>query len=153
GKTIPYIPILELFRAYFGIIERDSARDARRKIAGALLLLDESFREVLPLMFEFLAVPDPNDPAPQINPQAKQRQLYAFLRTLVRARSRAEPAVFLVDDLHWVDDASDAFLAELLEAIEGTRTLYLLNFRPEYSAPWMRKSSYQQIALKPLGPH
>src|SRR5262249_41991382 len=57
------------------------------------------------------------------------------------------------DDLHWVDDASDAFLGELVEAIGGTRTLYLVNFRPEYSAAWMRKSSYQQIALKPLGPH
>ncbi len=152
GKTIPYIPVLELLRMYFGIAERDSDRDARRKIAGALLLLDESFREVLPLVFEFLAVPDANNPAPQMDPQAKQRQLYAFLRSLVRARSRAEAAVILVDDLHWVDDASDAFIAEIVEAIEATRTLLLVNFRPEYSAAWMRKSSYQQIALKPLGP-
>jgi class 3 adenylate cyclase/tetratricopeptide (TPR) repeat protein len=152
GKTIPYLPILELFRAYFGITERDTAVEARRKIAGGLLLLDESFREVLPLVFEFLAVPDPKNPAPQMDPQAKQRQLYAFLRSLVRVRSEAEPAVIFIDDLHWVDNASDAFLAELVEALEGTRTLCLLNFRPEYSAGWMRKSSYQQIALKPLGP-
>jgi class 3 adenylate cyclase/tetratricopeptide (TPR) repeat protein len=152
GKTIPFIPVLQLFRSYFGITERDSARDARRKIAGGLLLLDECFREVLPLVFEFLAVPDSENPSPPVDPQAKQRQLYAFLRSLVRARSRAEPAVVLVDDLHWVDGASDAFLAELAEAIDGTRTLLLVNFRPEYSAAWMRKSSYQQIALRPLVP-
>jgi len=152
GKTIPYLPILELFRVYFGITGRDTAVEARRKIAGGLLLLDESFREVLPLVFEFLGVPDPKNPAPQMDPQAKQRQLYAFLRSLVRARSEAEPAVIFLDDLHWVDNASDAFLAELVEALEGTRTLCLLNFRPEYSAAWMRKSSYQQVALKPLGP-
>jgi class 3 adenylate cyclase/tetratricopeptide (TPR) repeat protein len=152
GKTIPYIPVLELFRAYFGIFERDTAVEARRKIAGGLLLLDEGFREFLPLVFEFLAVPDPKNPAPEMDAQVKQRQIYGFLRTLVRARSAAEPAVILVDDLHWVDDASDAFLAELFEAIEGTRTLCLVNFRPEYSAAWMHKASYQQIALKPLGP-
>jgi len=62
------------------------------------------------------------------------------------------PLVVLVDDLHWIDNASDAFLAEFVEALEGTRTLYLGNFRPEYSAAWMRKSSYQQIALNPLTP-
>src|SRR5205814_10546155 len=106
GKTIPYIPVLQLFRSYFGITEQDTAPEARRKIAGGLLLLDVSFHEVLPLVFEFLAVPDPSNPAPQMDPQAKQRQLYGFLRTLVRARSRAEPAVLLFDDLHWGDDAS-----------------------------------------------
>jgi serine/threonine protein kinase len=151
GKTIPYIPILELFRSYFGIVERDSPVEARKKIATTLLALDESFRAELPLVCEFLAVPDPDDPAPIMDPQAKQKRLYGFLRALVRARSRKEPAVILVDDLHWVDDASDAFLAELIDAIDGTRTLCLVNFRPEYSAAWTRKSSYQQIALKPLG--
>jgi class 3 adenylate cyclase len=153
GKTIPYIPVLQLFRSYFSITEQDTAPEARRKIAGGLLLLDVSFHEVLPLVFEFLAVPDPKHPAPKMDPQAKQRQIYAFLRTLVQARSTAEPAAIFVDDLHWIDDASNAFIAELVEAIEGTRTLFLVNFRPEYSAAWMRKSSYQQIALKPLGPH
>jgi len=134
GRNVLYIPVLELFRAYFGITEQDSAPEARRKSAGALLMLDESFREVLPLVFEFLAVPDPKNPAPRIDPQVKQHQLYAFLRGLVRTRSDAEPLVVLVDDLHWIDNASDAFLAEFVEALEGTCTLYLRNFRPEYSA-------------------
>jgi AAA ATPase domain len=48
GKTVPYMPILELWRSYFGITERDTATEARRKIAGTLLLLDEGFRGVLP---------------------------------------------------------------------------------------------------------
>src|SRR5215472_7783733 len=153
GKNVPYIPVLELFRAYFGITERDSAAEARQKIGGRLLMLDESFRAALPLVFEFLAVPDPKNPAPRIHPQVKQGQIYAFLRGLVRARSKSEPLVVLVDDLHWIDSASDAFLAEFVEALEGTRTLYLGNFRPEYKAAWMRKSSYQQIALNPLSPN
>jgi adenylate cyclase len=58
----------------------------------------------------------------------------------------------LFDDLHWIDEQSDAFLADLVDAITGTRTLLLLNFRPEYDAPWMGRSEYQQIALRPLGP-
>ena len=36
----------EVFRAYFGIGDQDDEATAREKIAGRLLLLDESFREV-----------------------------------------------------------------------------------------------------------
>ena len=60
GKALPYLPILQLLRAYFGIGERDTAPEARRKIAGALLLLDESFRESLPLLFDFFGIDSHN---------------------------------------------------------------------------------------------
>ena len=30
--------------------------------------------------------------------------------------------------------------------------MLLLNFRPEFHAPWMEKASYQQLPLLPLGP-
>src|SRR5262249_37158726 len=37
GKAIPYLPVLELRRSYFGITERDSDEEARRKIAASRL--------------------------------------------------------------------------------------------------------------------
>jgi class 3 adenylate cyclase/tetratricopeptide (TPR) repeat protein len=150
GKVVPYLPILELWRSYFGIGEKDSDEEARRKIAGTLLLLDESFRDSLPALFEFLGVPDANDPAPRIDPEAKQRQLLSFQRRLTHTLSEREPFVILIDDLHWVDRASDAFVAEFAEATDGRRVLFLANFRPEYQARWMRKTYYQQISLSPL---
>ena len=62
ARHIPFLPMLELFRSYFGIADADPDRVAREKIAGRLLLLDESFRELLPLVFEFFGVPDPQRP-------------------------------------------------------------------------------------------
>ena len=152
GKTVPFLPALELLRGYFGITAQDPDTEAREKIAGTLMLLDESFREALPLLFEFLGVPDPERPVPRMDPEAKQRQLYAFVRRMVAARSARESALIFMDDLHWIDAGSDAFLAQLVEAVSGTRTLLLTNFRPEYQAAWMQKSHYQQIPLLPLGP-
>ena len=55
GKNIPLLPILQIFRHYYGITEQDSDRSAREKLAGHLLLLDEGYREVLPVLFEFLS--------------------------------------------------------------------------------------------------
>jgi class 3 adenylate cyclase/tetratricopeptide (TPR) repeat protein len=152
GRALPFLPILELFRSYFDIEERDDPAAARRKIAGTLVLLDERFGEVLPLVFDFLGVPDPERPLPHLDPDARQRQLIGFVSELGRARSAREPAVILIDDLHWIDPASDAILARVLDGIGGTRTLVLLNFRPEYQAEWMRRADYQQVALRPLAP-
>jgi adenylate cyclase len=151
GKTVPFLPLLELLRDLFGIADRDRDEQARRKIAGTLVLLDQAFQEVLPLVFDFLGVADPARPPPEIDPEARQRQLFGFVRRLVQTRGDREPAVLLVDDVHWIDPGSDAFLVQLVEALSGTCTLLLLNFRPEYRANWMSKSCYQQLPVVPLG--
>src|SRR5207247_8537272 len=44
------------------------------------------------------------------------------------------------------------FPENMLHAAAGTRSLLLLNFRPEYHAQWMQRSYYQQLPLLPLGP-
>src|SRR5262245_28629863 len=152
GKTVPLLPVLEFQRAYFGITEQDTARASRDKIAGRMLLLDVPLAEGLPVMFDFLGVPDPERPAPPLAPEARQRQLFDVIRRLGRARSAREPAVFLFEDLHWFDRASEEFIENLVEISPGNRTLLLLNFRPEFHARWMQKSYYQQLPLLPLGP-
>lgn len=151
GKAIAFLPVLRLFRSFFGIVEQDSDTTARERIAGRLLLVDERLRESLPLLFDFMGVPDPENPAPQIDPEARQRQMFDLVRRVVKARGQRETTVTLLEDLHWFDGGSEAFLAPLIEASVGTRSLILLNFRPEYQAPWMGKSFYHQIPLAPLG--
>jgi class 3 adenylate cyclase/tetratricopeptide (TPR) repeat protein len=151
GRQIPLLPMLELFRAFFGITARDAERVAREKIAGRLLLLDETLREELPLVFDLLGVSDPEHPAPPMDPEALQRRLFAVARRIVQADGQRELGVTLIEDLHWIDAASEAFLEQIVEANATTRGLVLVNFRPEYRGRWMQKSYYQQVALVPLG--
>jgi len=113
GKALPFFPILQLMRAYFGIGEADTATEARRKIAGTLVLLDDRFREVLPLVFDFLGVPDPERPLPPMDADTRQRQLLAFIAELARARSAREPAVLLAAE----DLASGSLLLITGEAV------------------------------------
>ena len=151
-KSVPLMPVLEFMRAYFDVSEQDSEQTARERIAGKLLLLDETFAEDLPLMFDFLAVPDPERPSPRMDPEARQRRLLRLIKRLTRAQSTRVPGVSVFEDLHWIDPASETFLANHIEAGQGTRSLTILNFRPDYHAAWMSKSYYRQIALAPLGP-
>jgi adenylate cyclase len=193
GTMVPFLPVLELLRAFFGVTEQDGDETARDKIAGRLVRLDEELgdaaapppdgdgdpaavenqllavvkrwlpgavrrgpsvrlRDALPLVFEFLGVPDREQPAPRMEPEARQKQLFSIMKHLLHARARREPVVILVEDLQWIDGGSAAFLENLVEALPGTRALLLVNFRPEYAAGWLARPYYQQIALEPLGP-
>jgi class 3 adenylate cyclase/tetratricopeptide (TPR) repeat protein len=151
GKTIPYLPLLELLRNLFGITEQDGPREARQKIAGELALLDDGFADDRALVLDFLGVADPKAQALQLEPAVRQRRLFTFLRRLLQSRTEAEPIVLLIDDLHWIDPGSDLFVAQIVEAVSATRTLLLVNFRPEYEADWTHKSWVLQLPLAPLG--
>jgi class 3 adenylate cyclase/tetratricopeptide (TPR) repeat protein len=151
GKMIPFLPLLQLLRSLFGVRDGDAPLDARRKIAGTVTLLDASLEGALPLLLDFLGVSDPSLPPPDLDPEARQRQLVGLVQRLVRARPAREPALLLVEDLHWLDGGSETFVEALVESVAGTHSLLVVNFRPEYHAPWMQRSWYQQLPLAPLG--
>jgi class 3 adenylate cyclase/tetratricopeptide (TPR) repeat protein len=150
GREIPLLPVLELMRATLGVEDTDEPQVARARITASLDALDASFREDLALLFDFLGVADPEQPPLKVDPEARQRQLLSLVRRMMHARSRVEPAVALLEDLHWLDDASGAFLEELVRGCAGTRTLLILTYRPEYSGELLRGSHCEQLALRPL---
>ncbi len=90
GRSIPFMPILQMLRSFFGIGDQDPEQLAREKIAGRSLLLDPGFAEDLPLIFDFLGVPDPERPVPRMNPEGRQRALADFLCRLVSNPSPAQ---------------------------------------------------------------
>jgi class 3 adenylate cyclase len=83
GKSIPLLPMLGLWRAFYGITDSDGAEATRAKIAGRLLLIDESFREVLPLLFDVFGVSDPANPAPTIDPEERRKRLHGMLKRVL----------------------------------------------------------------------
>jgi class 3 adenylate cyclase/tetratricopeptide (TPR) repeat protein len=152
GRELPFMPVLQMLRAYFGIADGDSERTVREKIAGRALLLDPAFADDLPLLFDFLGVPDPERPLPQLSAEARSRALRGVVCRLVRAPGRRDPIVTVIEDLHWIDEASEILLGELLGSVEGTQTLAIVNFRPEYEPSWTGPPDYHEISLQPLGP-
>jgi class 3 adenylate cyclase/tetratricopeptide (TPR) repeat protein len=150
GKSIPFMPVLQMLRAYFGIGDREPERAAREKIAGRTLLLDPAFAGDLPLLFDFLGVPDPDRPPPQISGEARQRALRGIVCRLVNTPARRHTIVIVVEDLHWLDEGSEAMLADLVGAVGGTPTLVVVNFRPEYTPSWQSLPSYRSFTLDPL---
>jgi hypothetical protein len=65
--------------------------------------------------------------------------------------SRTEPALYIIEDAHWIDAASESMLAEFLTVIPRTPSMVLITSRPEYEGALTRVHGAQTIALAPLG--
>jgi class 3 adenylate cyclase/tetratricopeptide (TPR) repeat protein len=152
ARALPLVPVLEMLRSLFGITDDLDPDAARECIEERVLQADPRLAEELPLIFEFLGVPDPARPLGSIDPEARRRRLLELCRRLVRAPGQRQVVVYVVEDTHWIDPASDEFLANLVEATAGAHCLVVLTFRPDYAAAWMRRSWYRQLPLPPLAP-
>jgi class 3 adenylate cyclase/tetratricopeptide (TPR) repeat protein len=150
GKSIPFMPILQMLRSFYGIGDQDPEQTAREKIAGRSLLLDPGFADDLPLIFDFLGVPDPDRPVPRMNPEGRQRALADFLCRLVSNPARRKTLVLIVEDLHWIDEGSQTMLHGLVEGMDGTPTLVLVNYRLEHTPAWSESPAFEAVELQPL---
>jgi class 3 adenylate cyclase/tetratricopeptide (TPR) repeat protein len=151
AREVPLLPVLEFFRDYFGITDVDSRADAQEKITARVVALDPALENAMPLLFDFLEVPDPERPPPALAPDARMRRIFDVLRRATQRRSEQETLILLFEDLHWFDPQSLAFVERLIPSFPGTRTLVLTNFRPEFSPPWAGHSYYRQLPIDPLG--
>ena len=88
-------------------------------------------------------------PLPQIDPDARRRRLTALINTASLART--EPALFIIEDAHWIDAVSESMLADFLTVIPRTPSMVLITSRPEYEGALTRVHGAQTIALAPLG--
>src|SRR5205823_3886704 len=66
--------------------------------------------------------------------------------------SQRQPLILAVEDLHWIDQTSEACFASLVESLAGAPILLLCTYRPGYRPPWLEKSYATQIALRRLTP-
>ena len=67
---------------------------------------------------------------PKIDPDARRRRLTALVNAASLARQT--PAVYVVEDAHWIDEVSESMIAEFLTVIPQTHSLVLVTYRPEY---------------------
>ncbi len=151
GKGSAYLPLVELLRNYFRIGSDDDVRRRREKIAGKVLMLDRALEDTLPYFFTLLEVTEDQDPLVQMSPDTKRRRTLDAIKRLLLRESLNQPLIIVFEDLHWVDEGSQALLNLLVESIGTARVLILVNYRPEYTHSWGNKTFYTQLRLDPLG--
>jgi class 3 adenylate cyclase/predicted ATPase/transcriptional regulator with XRE-family HTH domain len=152
GKATPYLPIIDLLKAYCQVEGPDDGREMHEQVADKLLALDEALRPTLPAFLTLLDMPVEDPQWQALDPrQRRQRTLDAVKRLLLR-ESQVQPLLIIVENLHWIDTETQAVLDSLIESLPTARILLLLNYRPEYQHSWGNKTYYTQLRLDPLSP-
>jgi class 3 adenylate cyclase/tetratricopeptide (TPR) repeat protein len=150
GKATAYLPVIDLLKGYFHIDGRDETRIIREKVTGKVLSLERRLEPALLALLALLDVPVEDKAWERLDPpQRRQRTLDAVKQLLLR-ESQVQPLLLLVEDLQWIDEATQALLDSLVESLPTTRLLLLVNYRPEYQHRWGSKTYYQQLRIDPL---
>ena len=143
-SDVPFHVVARLLRAASGVrgLNGPAARErARSRVPGAdpedLLLFDD-----------LLGIADPEVALPAIDPDARRRRLTSLVNTASLARQ--VPAVYVIEDAHWIDEVSESMLAEFFTVIPQTPSLVLVTYRPEYHGALSQVAGAQSIALAPL---
>jgi class 3 adenylate cyclase/tetratricopeptide (TPR) repeat protein len=150
AKSGTYRPLIHLLKAYLGIQGLDDLRQAREKLVGKLLTLDEAFQLALPAFLTLLDIPVEDSRWRLLDASSRRRQtLEAVQRVFVR-ESQLRPVLLVFEDLHWIDAETQAFLDLLVEDLPAARVLLLVNYRQEYEHAWAGLSHYTQLRIDPL---
>ena len=144
ASQVPFHAVARLLRAATGVEDLD-AQAARDRVRARVPDADP---EDLLLFDDLLGIADPDVAPPKIDPDARRRRLTALVNAASLARET--PAVYVVEDAHWIDEVSESMLVDFLTVIAQTPSLALVTYRPEYEGALTRMHGTQTIALGPL---
>jgi class 3 adenylate cyclase/tetratricopeptide (TPR) repeat protein len=150
GQNTPYLPILEILRTNFQIEDGDTALQTREKLRQGIRRLDANLEGYLPYLGELLGVPHEDALLTPLHPHLKQWKTFEALRAVTLAGSQRRPHVIVIEDLHWLDKTSEAYLTFIIESLPGTPILLLTTYRPGYAVLWAAKTYNTQIAVDRL---
>jgi len=153
GRATSYLPVIGLLRNYFKIQEgRDDAREVRDKVIGRVFGLDRSLEPLLPPLLALLDVTVDDAPWHALDPWHRRERTLDALKQLFLQESRVQPLLLIIEDLHWSDSETQAFLDTLIDSLSHVAVLLLVSYRPEYRDSWGSKTYYSRIGIDPLPP-
>ncbi|MGV0645138.1 AAA family ATPase [Mycolicibacterium sp. XJ2546] len=125
SSQIPFFAAAELLRSFFGVDGLDPA-DAALRVRTKVPKADP---EDLDLLHDLLGIGN-HGAGSGIDPDARRRRLARLLAAALLART--EPALYVIDDVQWIDAVSESLLTDFLSTVPKTAALVLITYRPEY---------------------
>ena len=152
ASTTPYAPIGDLIAQLCGVADSDTPEQRLGMLRAHLADADLEPATWAWAFLDLLGLHGAASQRPPLNPEALRARTFTALHQLLLHQSRRQPLVIEVDDLHWVDATSDAYLAELVTRLAAAPVLLLASYRPGHRPGWTPSSIATQIALGPLSP-
>ncbi len=147
GRNINFLPVIDLVKASFGIVEGMSEEEVGNRIMerakNGLAPMIPFYRNLISLK-----VDDPRFKV--LDPEGRKYGTFEAVKNLILAKSEEKPLVIFLEDVHWMDKISEEFFTYFSHCIHDHKILMISAYRPEGASPWAQGTHYQRLGLETL---
>jgi TOMM system kinase/cyclase fusion protein len=144
-------PLIDLVLRSMDIRREDTPEEKFQKLENNLTSLEFALPETVPLFGALLSIAFEPKHAPLGLPpeQQKVKMLEALVSMLLRTALN-RPALFIIEDMQWVDHSTIECLNVLIDVLPSSRILVVLTGRPEFRPPWSARRHLHELTLSRL---
>jgi tetratricopeptide (TPR) repeat protein/class 3 adenylate cyclase len=150
SAATPYLPFIDLLRHLIEIRE-DSPERIRQHIIARINAIDPDLSVFLPIYLNLLSIPGGEH---SLNSDVKGDDLRVAIQEALLAvltlQAKSGPAIILLEDWHWSDEASKEALKRLAELVVAQPLMIVVTCRPERSPDWALIGNHTLLNLAPL---
>jgi class 3 adenylate cyclase/tetratricopeptide (TPR) repeat protein len=148
-RRAPWHLVTDLLRRAFGVGEQHTHDDVAELVADRAAAWSPTAQQAVPYVEWLLGVPAPA--LADLDPRERRAGTFEALVTVVRDAAGRRPLVIALEDLHWADEASEAAIAALANAVADVPVLLLVTYRPDAPPELGDRSWFTRLALDGLG--
>ena len=149
ARSTLFQPFIQIIRCIFSIDERNNGIQVERVLRNGLETLGLPVEKHLFILLSLLGF-EVKGVLNRTNRDMIRRHTFDSLKTILFEHSRKSAVVLLLEDLHWIDSASEELLQRIATVRDELSLLILCTYRPEYEPRWVGTESVSRISLAPL---
>ncbi len=150
GQQTPFLPFIEVVRGSFRLSAGEVEKEVMQKLEIGLTSLGLNSTRNLGLLLHLLGLTAPDGALVGLDGVLIGLRTRELLQELLEARCRLSPVVMLIEDLHWIDSASEELLRKIVDSEAKLRLLIVHTRRPEYEPAWVDQPIVAKLRLEPL---
>lgn len=148
--STPYHPLIPQFRDGPPDDGNQDADTIRARVTAAVTAIDPSLVAVVDPLIAMVGGQPDTVTWTALDPPRRRRSIRDAVRTVVLTAARHRPQVIVVEDLHWIDEDTQAVLDDLAEVADGVAVHLVVTYRPEYRDRWAGRPHHTLVPLDPL---
>jgi DNA-binding NtrC family response regulator/tetratricopeptide (TPR) repeat protein len=151
GRSLPFYPLIDLLKHACDIDDGDTEQVIGEKIDHAAARLGAG-RPAAGFLRAMLSV-DPGDQAvANMDPKLRRAGMFETTRQFLLGFAGARPLVILLEDMHWMDEATTEFLALLAQGVESSRILLCVTHRTGWGLTFDEGVFHSRLTMSRLSP-
>jgi class 3 adenylate cyclase len=150
GQETPFLPFIEVLRNWFSLSSGEPETALLAKLEEGLSRLNCWSPQNFALLVNLLGSKAPGNALGDLDGTLIGARTRDLLMRLIEEQGRRSTAVLLLEDLHWIDSASEDLLLRIIDREPTSPLIILHTRRPEYTPGWAAHPGVLELRMAPL---